>query len=500
MRRRLVLAALLFTGVSMPHALPGAFAQPEPPLELFYRAAGFDERAANAALAEIAREWRDEYAAMIIDMARLMRRAPPRRENDPLADLGATDDAGELTRRSGADGIALDAAPLRRESLVRARLIRFLERQTKQRHGEDLNAWREWMWKLPYRPHPQYGEFKGTVYGNIDPRFRAFFAPGTRSLIRLDEIDWGGVPVNGIPPLYSPKVVPAGDARYLRDGHIVFGVAVNGEARAYPKRILAWHEMALDRIGGVDMTIVYCTLCGTVIPYESAAGGKLRRFGTSGLLYRSNKLMFDEETASLWSTLEGKPVAGPLAGSNLQLVAHAAVTTTWGEWRAEHPDTTVLSLDTGHQRDYSEGAAYRDYFATDDLYFRVSHVDRRLKNKAEVVTFRVEAAGTLHAVALAAEFLKDNPIYEFEVAGRQFVAITTARGANRVYERSGSDASFAPARPASTVTDRGGRRWRVTERALVSEEDDERQLPRVAAQRAFWFGWVAQFPDTLLIK
>jgi len=94
--------------------------------------------------------------------------------------------------------------------------------------------------------------------------------------------------------------------------------------------------MAIDRLGGVDLTIVYCTLCGTVVPYESTVAGRQLRFGTSGLLYRSNKLMFDEETASLWSALEGVPVVGPLAGSGIRLPFHAVVTTTWGEWKREH--------------------------------------------------------------------------------------------------------------------------------------------------------------------
>lgn len=483
---------------------PGAALQTTaeaPPLELFYTAAGADERAARQALDELAKTWKNSYTAMIVDMARLMRRAPIRQETDVFARVDEDPDELSNSRRPDDASVAL-GAPLRRESIIRSRLLRFLEQRTGQRFGEDLNAWREWLWKLPDDPHPQYGVFKAVVYSHIDPRFKQFFQPGTRSLIRLDEIDWGGVHVNGIPPLDQPKVVAAADARYLRDAHIVFGVVVNGEARAYPKRILAWHEMALDRIGGVDMTIVYCTLCGTVIPYESATGTRVHRFGTSGLLYRSNKLMFDEDTHSLWSTLEGKPVVGPLAGSDFQLVSHAAVTTTWGEWRVEHPDTTVLSLDTGHKRDYSEGAAYRDYFATDDLYFRVSHVDKRLKNKAEVLTLRVPAArGGFQAVAIAAEHLRTNRVYHFDVGERRFVVVTTARGANRVYDRSNTLLTFAAAPTGIThLVDGSGQRWRVAEEALVHESDPATRLPRVSAQRAFWFGWVAQFPDTILIK
>lgn len=471
-----------------------------PALDLFFRAAGVDERAAREALDEIGKSWKDGYAAMIVDMARLMRRAPSRREEPDLFP-GVDEDPGAPAGARG-DPFGGLAAPVRRDSIIRSRLIRFLEQQTRQRFGEDLNAWREWMWKLPYEPHPEYGVFKAAVYSQIDRRFGQFFQPGTKALIRLDEIDWGGVPVNGIPPLVSPKTIPASEAGYLRDGHIVFGVVVNAEARAYPKRILAWHEMAVDRIGGLDMTIVYCTLCGTVIPYESVAGGRTHRFGTSGLLYRSNKLMFDEHTNSLWSTLEGRPVVGPLAGSDLQLVSHASVTTTWGEWKAEHPATTVLSLDTGHKRDYSEGAAYRDYFSNDDLYFRVSHVDRRLKNKAEVLTFRVPEQGSdRQAVAIAADFLKRVPVHHFDVGSRRFVVVTTPRGANRVYAIEAGSPTFTAGRDGvSHLVDGGGQRWRVTEEALVNEQHPAARLPRVSAQRAFWFGWVAQFPDTILIK
>ena len=152
-----------------------------------------------------------------------------------------------------------------------------------------------------------------------------------------------------------PRPFQPAEATWLRDGHIVFGIVINGQARAYPKRILAWHEMALDRVGGVDLTIVYCTLCGTVIPYESGVRGRRFAFGTSGLPYRSNKLMFDEETRSLWSSLEGVPVVGTLVDSGLQLPFRSVVTTTWGEWKQDHPATTVLSLETGYERNYARG-------------------------------------------------------------------------------------------------------------------------------------------------
>jgi hypothetical protein len=438
-------------------------------------------------------------------MARLLRPSPTTIDDSGAAEFAERLDPDADTAAPGATGASDFATPVRRpptpDSLARARLLRFLEQQTGRQFDPQLRGWRRWMWSLPYDPHPDYAQFKRDLYGRIDRRMARFFPPGVPALIRLDEIDWGGVPVNGIPPLYYPAVLPASEARYLRDGHIVFGLEVNGEARAYPKRILAWHEMARDRLGGIDLHVVYCTLCGTVIPYESVAGARTWRFGTSGLLYRSNKLMFDEETGSLWSTLEGRPVVGELVAAGLQLRSRPVVTTTWGEWRALHPSTTVLSLDTGHTRDYSEGAAYRDYFSRDDLYFQVPEDDRRLKNKAEVLTLKVRpaAGGEAIPVAIAQARLRRQRVYPLDVAGRRFLVVTSRQGANRVYALGTDDLAFQTARPDDlTVIDGTGRRWRLTEEALVSD-DGQQSLPRFTAQRAFWFGWRAQYPNTLLV-
>lgn len=338
------------------------------------------------------------------------------------------------------------------------------------------------------RPRSTRGSIRG---------WRFFASPTTT--IRLDEVDWGGVRVNGIPPLDHPRAIPAAAATYLRDSHVVFGLVVDGVARAYPKRILAWHEMALDRMGQTELAIAYCTLCGTVIPYKSVVGGVHRTFGTSGLLYRSNKLMFDRESMSLWSTLDGRPVIGELAGAPLQLDALPIVTTTWGEWKASHPSTTVLSIDTGHARDYSEGAAYRDYFETDRLMFRVPTVDARLKNKDEVLGVLVPAVGGgRQALAIAATYLARTRVHHQTVEGRDLVVLTSPRGANRVYDT--GSVRIASWIDDMSVRDLTGRRWRVTEEALVPDSPNGRPLARVPAFRAFWFGWYAQFPDTILVK
>ena len=471
---------------------PAAAAQPPagevPDIRLFFQAANEDDDVAEEALEQIAAAWRDGYASMVRDMLRLLRPPAPPAPSFGTPDPTRTEPAFALT--------------LRREhpsTRVWRRLMRFLEEQTGQRFRGEVERLQHWIWEQPYDSHPDYALFKGEWYAAIDTRFRDFFPRGVAATIRLDEIDWGGVVVNGIPPLAYPRTLPAAAAEYLDDDHIVFGIAVNGEARAYPKRILAWHEMALDRLGGVELTIVYCTLCGTVIPYESVVDGRHITIGTSGFLYRSNKLMFDDETKSLWNTFEGVPVVGPLVGSGLRLRHRSVVTTTWEEWRRMHPETTVLSLETGHGRDYSEGAAYRDYFSTDRLMFQVPQVDRRLRNKDEVVVMLLaDAAGARHPLAIAARFLRDNRVYHTEHAGQRLVVVTSARGANRVYA-AGAD-RFARLLDDGRVADVGGGVWRVTEDALVADADPQRRLPRVAAQRAFWFGWYSQFPDTALIR
>ena len=290
------------------------------------------------------------------------------------ADSGKVDDAFRIIDSRWRDGfvpILLEVQRFTRDPDVTVRLIGLLQKRTGQDFGFDMHRWQQWLWNREEQRLSYYAMFKSMLYGHIDPKFATYFSAERPARIRLDEIVWGGVVQDGIPPLRSPKMIAPDEARYLADDNVVFGLAINGDARAYPKRILAWHEMFVDEVGGVPVTGAYCTLCGSMILYKSQADGTVHRLGTSGFLYRSNKLMYDAETQSLWNTLWGIPVLGPLVEQNIQLERLSIVTTTWGEWRRRHPDTSVLSLDTGHVRDYSEGEAYRQYFATDELMFAV---------------------------------------------------------------------------------------------------------------------------------
>ena len=423
------------------------------PLAVFYDLMADDENVAAAALERIEENWKDAYAVMLLDMIYF-----------------STSDR------------------------IDASMTRALERASGIPFNGDYDPYYRWIWSENPGLHPRYSAFMARVYGEIDRGFTEYFDGYPTTLIRLDEVLWGGVNRDGIPALSSPKMVRADSAgaRYLDDDDIVFGVFIDGEARAYPKRILAWHEMVKDEIAGRRLTGVYCTLCGAMILYDSTIDGTYHELGTSGFLYRSNKLMYDQGTQSLWSTLTGEPAIGPLADQGLQLQTLPVVTTTWGEWRSRHPDTLALSLETGRERDYSEGAAYRDYFATDQLMFAVPKLDRRLKNKDEVLALRYEG----EPLAISAAYLARNPVHQDRAGSTDFVVLTDTSGANRVYETAGQ--RFAPGDGPDTVVDGEGGRWQATESALVAA--DGRSLRRLPAHRSFWFGWYAQYPQTRLVQ
>ena len=202
----------------------------------------------------------------------------------------------------------------------RARAVRIgasLETLTGQNHGTDWFDWMLWQEANPQIvPHESYPALAREMYLSIDSNFDQFLRPEhivrERARIRLEEVTWGGVLKDGIPSLDNPDLIPAGAAEYLRSDDLVFGVAINGDARAYPLRIMGWHEMFNEVIGGVPLALAYCTLCGSGILFETDVAGHSDPFvfGSSGFLYRSNKLMFDRETHSLWNQFTGAPVQG----------------------------------------------------------------------------------------------------------------------------------------------------------------------------------------------
>lgn len=392
--------------------------------------------------------------------------------------------------------MSLELISYSRDQQVNTELMALIRSSSKQDDIVNVNDWYQWLWNEPIDLDSNYSNFKANLYFAIDYRFETYFRNRQHlAIIRLDEIRWGGVKQDGIPPLRNPKMISAKKATYLDDDNVVFGIEINGDARAYPKRILAWHEMFTDTIGGVNIAGVYCTLCGTMIPYKTEFKGEKHTLGTSGFLYRSNKLMYDKTTQSLWSTTRGVPVVGPLVDKGIELEYESVVTTTWAEWRKRHPETTVLSLDTGYSRDYGEGVAYSDYFSSNKLMFNTPFNDDRLDNKREVLALRFQAAPN-QQLAIDTQFLNKNPLYKDHIGQQHFIVLTDSSGANRVYDP--KEVDIVSYDKGQQAVDSEGAIWKVTEGSLLS--DDGKHLARLPYHRAFWFGWQAAFPKTKLIK
>jgi len=329
----------------------------------------------------------------------------------------------------------------------------------------------------------------------IDKLYGRVFFHDVPMKIRFEEVVWRGVRVGGIPALVNPATVSTSDAEYVLDDELVFGAAVNGEYRAYPLRIMDWHEMVNDIVGGRPVSLSYCTLCRSGILYDTRKpGGGHFVFGTSGVLYRSNKLMIDEGTLSLWSNLTGEPVVGKLTTEPIRLQVLPMTLTTWAEWHELHKETTVLDLDTLQTKYaflYDPGAADE---ARKNVAFPVWQKDSRLDRNAEVYTLIVAGHPKAYPVdKIVAAGVVNDSIGDIEVV----LVAESVSGSIRAFVRGGR--TFQR-NPEGILVDHVGRRWDITEEALVSrtDQDQEERLQRAPGHVAYWFGWYGFYPSTEL--
>lgn len=275
-------------------------------------------------------------------------------------------------------------------------------------------------------------------------------------LVPRQEIHHGGPPKDGIPALITPATVPVADADFLKPDDRVIGVIVDDEARAYPLAILNWHEAVNDELALVPLLVVYCPLCDSVSVLDRRLEGETHEFGISGLLYNSNVLLFDRADDSLWSQLGFAAISGPNAGTSLRHLGWEL--TTFASWSKRHPGSTVVSFETGYDRDYKRNP-YRDYFETDRLRFPVDHVDTRLNPKDRIVAVKLGVA------------VKAYPISEIQNA------------------------------PGGVVRDT------IDGQTIVLESDEQSGSVRVAEApdealvvHTFWFAWVAFQPQTEIYR
>lgn len=235
-------------------------------------------------------------------------------------------------------------------------------------------------------------------------------------LIDLSEIRSGGPPPDGIPPLEDPAFEPAGEVDWLAEVEPVLALEINGDARAYPLRIMTWHELVNGTVGGVPVTVSYCPLCNSAVAYDRRVGDRILDFGTSGELFNSSLVMYDRQTESLWSHYTGTAVAGHLTGIELDLIP--VQTVSFRSFLSTYPQGHVLSLDTGHSRSYGQNP-YEFYDSSGRPFLFSGPFDERLEPLARVLALRADGEGAV----IPLDVLAERRVVPFSFAGRELVAL-----------------------------------------------------------------------------
>ncbi len=301
-------------------------------------------------------------------------------------------------------------------------------------------------------------DFREFFLGSVDggQSFLAEF--DTKNLaIPPSEIFRGGPPKDGIPAITMPPVADVEEAEFLDSQDRVVGVVIDGTARAYPIRLLNWHEIINDEVNRVPIAVVYCPLCDFVSVLVRELDGRKFEFGVSGLLHNSNVLLYDRQDDALWSQIGFRAISGPNVGNALEHLPFEL--TTLARWTAKHPDSTIATFDTGHRRNYDRNP-YDRYFGNDELMFPASGGDdTRLERKEPVVGIQVGEVERAYPIRTVA----DAP------GGR----IEDHFGSDRVVIEVLEDGSHVNIVEAP-------------ENALVAH--------------TFWFAWVSFHPDTTIFK
>jgi thiol-disulfide isomerase/thioredoxin len=275
----------------------------------------------------------------------------------------------------------------------------------------------------------------------------SYLDDGTPFLVHPDELREGGPGKDGIPSIDDPQFITAQDSN-LADDELVLGLIYEGEARAYPFRILVWHELVNDEIAGDPLLVSYCPLCGTGIVFERHLEGVAVEFGVSGKLYNSDLIMYDRLTNTYWEQLTGRAIIGERTGIVLEKIPSDVM--PWSRWQQRHPDTLVLSDEARFDRPYGRDP-YLGYYDAEGLMFPVENEDDRLHPKEVVYGFERDG----RALAITQDSLEE---YSGEIGGERFI-IDTSEG-------------------------------------VVAIFNDE----RVALTRSFWFAWAAFHPETELVS
>jgi hypothetical protein len=332
----------------------------------------------------------------------------------------------------------------------------------------------------------------------------------SKALVPLDEIISGGPPPDGIPAIDRPAfVTPAEADAWLTPKEPVVALEIAGDARAYPLQILMWHEIVNDVAGGRAVTVTFCPLCNSGIVFDRVVDGRTLDFGTSGKLYKSDLVMYDRQTHSLWAQMEGRAIVGERAGTRLRVVP--ANTVSYGDWKAAHPGGKVLSRETGHARSYGRNpyAAYDEPASVPFLFSGKPDPRRPPKERVVGVVVGGQARAFPWPLAATRRVIHDTvggePLVVFYTPGTLSALDDARMAASRPVGATGMFSPVAGGRPLTfepagedAFRDREtGSQWNVLGHAVKGPLAGQRirAIPHVDA---FWFAWAAFHPATSL--
>lgn len=300
--------------------------------------------------------------------------------------------------------------------------------------------------------------------------------------------------LDAIPPLYEPRFETADSARWLSQHDIVLGYAAGGEAFAYPIKILNFHEIASHEVDGIPIIATYCPLCRSGVVYDRRVDGEPLLFGNTSALYQSDMVMLDHQTGSYWVQVSGEAVVGPLSGTSLTVLP--SQTTTWGEWRDQHPASFVLSQKTGFDRDYTRDpfAGYREQLnRTGRFAFPVTDAVNDPRLDPGTAVLGVEVGEQVHAYSL--DDLGNAAVNE-QVGETAVVVFSSNRGptgAAYLAEVNGRllTFSFVDGHYEDNET---RSQWNLSGVATGGELEGT-QLEALPVRSSLWFALIASFPD-----
>ena len=314
---------------------------------------------------------------------------------------------------------------------------------------------------------------------------------GIKHLVPLDKIKGGGPPKDGIPSIDNPVFADVDNSQFVADSDTVIGLEINGEAKAYPLFILVWHEIVNDDVGGVPVSVTYCPLCYTNQVFERVIDGNVVEFGTSGKLYNSNLLMYDRYTESYWSQALGMAVKGELTGYQLNLVPFDVI--TWGDWKMLHPETLVLTTDTGHIRSYATDP-YGNYYTEPRIMFPVDNHDDRLHPKEIILGFSQDGVYK----AYKQNDVESKKIINDSIDNNPIMLVSLFSQNSRAFERTLNGEVLEFEISDNKIIDTStNSEWNYDGLSTSGVFEGE-QLKRIPIEPGFWFEWVAFHPDTLV--